>query len=141
MTQIFNKKSFKKLRQKLRNESPPAETILWQRLRRKQIRDLKFHRQYGIGNSVVDFYCPEIKLVIEVDGDTHYQPGALPKDLLRSNKLQELGLVVLRFDNNDVYDNLSGVMDKIYEVANNFLTPSNLPAGRQAPPFKKGEQR
>jgi len=124
MPHLFNKPIHKQLRQKLRNESPQAEIILWRKLRGLQIRGLKFHRQYGIGSYIVDFYCPEIELVIEIDGDTHYQPDAKMNDELRNKKLAESNLKLLRFDNNDIYRNIRGVLDKIYEVVNNSLNPS-----------------
>ena len=131
MTEIFNKNCYKRLRQKLRKEIPRAEIILWNRLRRKQIANLKFHRQYSIGNFIVDFYCPEIKLVVELDGDTHFSDNHQEKDRLRDDKLKRLGLNILRFNNNDVYHNLAGVIDKIYEM---IQTPPNLP-------FRKGEEK
>lgn len=138
MTQIFNQSQFKAIRQKLRNESPRAEYILWQKLRRRQVRGLKFHRQYGICNYVVDFYCPEIKFVIEVDGDTHYDPEAIKKDSMRTDKLRDYGLIVFRFDNNEIYNNIQNVVASIFEkvndlLANNSLTPPSLP-------FQKGEE-
>ncbi|MFA6526598.1 MAG: endonuclease domain-containing protein [Candidatus Buchananbacteria bacterium] len=123
MPYIFNKPIQKQLRQKLLSESPRAEIILWQKLRGRQIRGLKFHRQYGIGNFIVDFYCPEIELVIEVDGDTHYRPDAVINDELRTKIISASNLKVLRFDNNDIYRNIERVLDRIYEVVNLSLNP------------------
>jgi len=75
--------------------------------------------------------------VIEVDGDTHYDPETIKKDLMRTDKLMDYGLIVLRFDNNEIYNNIQNVLDAIYEVVNNAmksnLTPPNLP-------FQKGEE-
>lgn len=123
MTQIFNTSENKQLRQKLRNESPKAEVRLWNKLRGRQVLGLKFHRQYSIERFVVDFYCPKIKLVIEVDGDTHYRPEAIVNDHIRSDEFKRLGLSIIRFDNNDIYNNLSGVLDRVYEAVN-ALNPS-----------------
>jgi very-short-patch-repair endonuclease len=138
MTQIFNKAIYKKLRQKLRNESPSAERVLWQKLRRNQVRGLRFHRQYGINNFVADFYCPEIRLVIELDGGTHFLPGIEVKDDQRNKRMEKLGLKILRFTNTDVYQNINEVMDEIYftinDLSNNSLTPSNSP-------FRKGGEK
>jgi very-short-patch-repair endonuclease len=72
MTKIFNKSSEKLKRQQLRNNLTPAELILWSRLRGKQIYNCKFRRQYSIDYFVIDFYAPEIKLAIEVDGESHF---------------------------------------------------------------------
>lgn len=119
MSRVFNQKNYKTIRQKLRNEAPSAEKVLWEKIRRRQINDLKFHRQYGIANFIVDFYCPKISLVIELDGDTHRQLGEPEKDQLREKRLKELSLKILRFNNNDIYHNLGGVIDKIYEIISN----------------------
>jgi very-short-patch-repair endonuclease len=131
MTKIFNCLKFKKLRQKLRKEMPRAEIIFWEKIRRRQINGLKFHRQYSIGKYVVDFYCPLAKLVIELDGDTHFNDEYKSKDLLRDKNLNNLGLSILRFNNNDIYYNLEGVIDVVYEKVK---TPPNLP-------FVKGEEK
>ncbi|HLB95733.1 MAG TPA: DUF559 domain-containing protein [Patescibacteria group bacterium] len=72
MIKIFNNKSHKILRQTLRHNIPAPEKVLWQKLRAKQIFGYKFRRQYGINQYVVDFYCPQTRLAIEIDGDTHY---------------------------------------------------------------------
>ncbi|MBI5765968.1 DUF559 domain-containing protein, partial [Candidatus Falkowbacteria bacterium] len=72
MTQIFNKNNKKELRKKLRNEMPSAEKVLWQKIRKKQIHNHRFRRQVSIGTFVVDFYCPELNLVIEADGANHF---------------------------------------------------------------------
>ncbi len=116
MTQIFNQKDYKTLRQKLRKEIPRAEKILWSRIRRKQINNLRFFRQYSIENYIVDFYCPQINLVIEIDGDTHFTDEAVEKDKIRDERMKSLDLNVLRFNNNDIYYNIVNVMDRIYEV-------------------------
>lgn len=72
MTQIFNQTKSKKIRKILRNETTSSENVLWQKLRKRQVGGLRFRRQVSIDNSIVDFYCPEINLVIEVDGNTHF---------------------------------------------------------------------
>ncbi len=69
--QIYNRQEVKEKRQSLRRGRPPAEVILWQRLRGEQIAGYKFRRQFSIGAYIVDFYCPRARLVIEIDGPTH----------------------------------------------------------------------
>ncbi len=64
MTKVFNRYSEKKKRQHLRDEMPRAEVLLWSKLRGRQMADLKFRRQFGVGTFVIDFYCPEAKLAV-----------------------------------------------------------------------------
>ncbi|MBI5765977.1 DUF559 domain-containing protein, partial [Candidatus Falkowbacteria bacterium] len=68
---IYNNKNQNKIRKRLRKESPRAEQVLWQYLKNKKVHNQKFRRQASIGKYVVDFYCPKLKLVIEVDGGSH----------------------------------------------------------------------
>ncbi len=69
----------------------------------------RFRRQFIIGNYIADFYCHEAKLVIEVDGSQHYEPEGLQNDALRTAYMEEQGLMVIRFANNEVMKNFSGV--------------------------------
>ena len=92
----------------LRKNMTLAEKKLWY----DYLRDFKYrvHRQRPIDNFIVDFYCPQLKLVIEVDGDSHYTENAQECDRQRTEILQGYGLKVIRFNNNDVLDNLAGVV-------------------------------
>ena len=112
MTEIFNKNYQKELRRKLRKAPVRAEKELWQQLRNKRT-GYKFKRQFGIGINIVDFYCPRLRLVIEVDGATHSTDEEIKFDKERQNYLEELGLVVLRYNNYDVYNNLERVVGSI----------------------------
>jgi very-short-patch-repair endonuclease len=89
---LFNRFSDNSKRKELRLNMPKAEVVLWSRLKGKQLKGLKFRRQYGVGPYVVDFCCPELKLVIEVDGGSHFEPGA--RERTRS---VSLGLASLDF--------------------------------------------
>ena len=91
----------------------PQEIILWSRLRRNQIMGYKFRRQHSIGNYIVDFYCPEKKLIIEIDGLQHKREKDLRYDAKRTGYFNSLGIKVLRFWNNEVLTNLEGVLDTI----------------------------
>jgi very-short-patch-repair endonuclease len=93
---------------KLRKNATRVETILWKQLRAKRIDGLKFRRQQPIDEFIVDFVCFEKKLIIELDGGQHAQ--AREKDCERDKKLLEKGYTVLRFWNNEVLENLSGVL-------------------------------
>ncbi len=90
-----------------------AEIILWSKLKGKQLKDLKFRRQYGINNYVGDFYCPELKLAIELDGDVHGYTSRIAYDKQRQREIEVLGIKVLRYTNNDVIKNLESVLSDI----------------------------
>jgi very-short-patch-repair endonuclease len=92
-----------------------AEKSLWSRIRAKQLKGYQFYRQRIIGNYIVDFYCAKAKLVIELDGGQHYSNKGLEKDRIRDDYIKEQKLKVLRFSDRDVFENLNGVVEKIYE--------------------------
>jgi len=96
---VFNQRIQKSKRSQLRSDCSKAEQILWRYLSRSQL-GVKFRRQHGIGVYIADFYCPEKKLVIEVDGDSHYQESGKLHDRIRDNFFVEQGLIILRFINN-----------------------------------------
>ncbi len=133
MYQIFNKKETSEFRKKLRKESTPQEIILWSRLRRKAL-GYKFRRQHAIGGYIVDFFCSEKNLVIEIDGWQHKE--AVEYDEERTRYLESLGLKVLRFWNNEINGNLEGVILKVEESLKNNSSASQaqlLPlAGEEA---------
>ena len=96
---------------------PATEIILWSELQGKRLNGLKFRRQYGVGPYVVDFYCPKLKLAIEVDGDSQFEDGAEEKDIKRQKYIENHGIKFFRCTNTDVYENLGGVIeDLLYEV-------------------------
>ena len=117
MTQSFNQHEHKPTRQRLRAAMPPAEAILWSYLNGRKLLDCKFRRQYGIGPYIVDFYSAEIKLAIELDGETHYVPGKKESDRGRDETIRSYGIQILRFLNSDVYENLDGVWEAIAREA------------------------
>src|SRR6266487_4234680 len=86
----------------LRRESTEAERILWQLIRDRQIAGAKFRRQYQHGRYVLDFFCVERRLAIEVDGSQHYTPEGIDRDLRRTAYLTNCGVRVLRFTNVEV---------------------------------------
>lgn len=97
----------------LRKMQTKAEQILWKELRNSQVCNLKFRRQHPFDNYILDFYNHKMKLVIEVDGEVHNDPEVAAYDKLRTNNLNETGLTVLRFTNNEVESNLEIVLQKI----------------------------
>jgi very-short-patch-repair endonuclease len=113
MTQLFNKTTEKLKRQQLRRNMTKAEAIIWQKLRCKQIETCKFRNQYSVDRFVLDFYSPEIKLAIEIDGESHFQEEAAQYDHERQIFIESTGINFLRFTNNQVYENLNGVLEII----------------------------
>ncbi|MEW6377857.1 MAG: endonuclease domain-containing protein [Thermodesulfobacteriota bacterium] len=107
-------KQLKPLSQRLRKHMTDAESLLWSKLRRKQLKDYQFYRQKTIGEYIVDFYCPKANLVIELDGSQHYSEDGKRKDQLRDDVLAKMGLNILRFSDRDVFENISGVMERIW---------------------------
>jgi len=99
----------------LRQRNTEAEQKLWSLLRNRQLKGKKFRRQHAIANYVVDFYCNECKLVIELDGKFHTDAEARGYDATRTALLKEVGITVLRFWNDEVIVDPSKVLGKISE--------------------------
>ena len=110
---IHNERDQKLLRQTLRNNATSAEAILWRALKGKQVEGLKFRRQFGVGPYVIDFYCPEIRLGIELDGGVHKESYTKEYDEMRTEFLAENRIRVLRFENEVVYNNVEGIIEAI----------------------------
>jgi very-short-patch-repair endonuclease len=106
-------KGLKEFSRELRREMTEAETALWWKIRKRQLKNRQFYRQRIVGNYIVDFYCPEGKLVIEIDGSQHYSEPGKEKDRLRDKHMADLGLKVLRFSAREVMENLEGVLEVI----------------------------
>ena len=111
--------------QALRKKATPAEQMLWEALRSRRFKGLKFRFQHPVETFVLDFYCPACKLVLELDGGIHENPEVAVHDALRTAWLETNGYRVIRFRNEDVYTNLPGVLEKIAYVA--MPLPQNPP--------------
>jgi len=116
-------KNLKPNARELRKNQTDAERKLWSRIRRRQLDGYLFNRQKVIGHYIVDFYCHQAKLVIEVDGGQHFMDEGVKDDLQRDAYLKKLGLHVMRFNNLDVLKNIEGVGKVILEYLSN-LKPS-----------------
>ena len=92
-----------------------AEKLLWSKIRRKQLKGFQFYRQKIIGNYIADFYCPELKLVIEVDGGQHYSAEGRESDRMRDAYLTGAGITVVRFSDGDVLTKLEAVLEEIWK--------------------------
>lgn len=121
----------------LRNGMTPCEKILWQRLKGKYLLDYKFRRQHPIYKYIVDFYCHQLRLVIEVDGSVHSSVDAVEYDSNRTKELEEFGLQVLRFSNDEVSFNTEYVIaiikakiEEIVDLPPGLPLPLNPPEGR-----------
>ena len=112
---LCNDPTTKSKRRCLRKNATGAEQKLWSILRNRQMAGLKFFRQYSAGPYILDFYCPELRLAIEVDGGQHADLYGQEHDVHRDSYLTELDIRVIRFWNNDVLQNIDGVWKMIKE--------------------------
>ena len=97
----------------LRKNMTLAELILWKKLKDRKVFKVKFRRQHPIDIFIVDFYCHELKLVIEIDGEIHSEYETKEYDLGRTAELEKYGIIVLRFSNNQVIHHIDYVINKI----------------------------
>ena len=114
---LYNNAKLKTRRRELRKNQTDAEKIMWRYLRRKTMEGLKFFRQYGIGPYTIDFYCPQIRLAIEIDGGQHAENSGLAKDAARTKYLEKENIGLIRFWNNEVLKQTEAVVEKIREIA------------------------
>ncbi len=116
----LNKEILKRCRES-RQEPTAAEERLWAFLKNRQLCGLKFRRQHPLEGYVLDFYCKEANLCVELDGSGHLDPDQEKYDQERTHSLQALGIRVIRFWNNDVFTHIDIVLDEIVKAA----TPSS----------------
>ena len=103
------------LRRKLRSNPTNAKMLMWRVLRKKQT-GFRFRRQHPIGRYIVDFYCPEVRLVIEVDGDVHSLEASVEYDEIRDEFIRAQDYEILRVTNNEVLTNMSMVFALIKDI-------------------------
>jgi very-short-patch-repair endonuclease len=113
----------KQRRRDLRRNQTEAEKTFWSQVRNRQFRSLRFFRQYSIGPYVLDFYCPKTSIAVELDGGQHAWDERREYDTLRADYLKAHEIEVMRFWNNDVLQNIKGVLARIEEK----IISSNLP--------------
>jgi len=111
MKPIHNKSYLKQYRTSLRNKSTPAEAFLWNYLKKSQLDGRKFRRQHSIDQYIVDFFCYEESLAIELDGEIHNM--RIEEDEIRDAYLKSKGIKVIRFENRFVFEHLDQVLDDI----------------------------
>ena len=111
----------------LRNNPNKAEYILWQSLKGKQVKAYDFHRQKPLLFYIVDFYCPKLKLAIEVDGSIHIKEDRIIHDIIRSDELSDYGVKILRFSNEEVLSDVKKVIEEIKEwISNKDVPPTGF---------------
>ncbi|MBM4307724.1 MAG: endonuclease domain-containing protein [Deltaproteobacteria bacterium] len=110
---LRNDPTLKPRRRELRRNQTDAEKALWAQLRNKQFYGIKFFRQYSIGPYILDFCCPTIKLVVELDGGQHNQPENRVYDETRSEYLKTKGIEVVRFWDNEVLLDMESVLTEL----------------------------
>ena len=106
----------------LRHNLTNGEQLLWSKLRAHRMHGLKFRRQHVIGSYIVDFVCLKARLIVEVDGESHFEDGREAADTQRDAHLASQGLRVLRFGNHNVLTNISGVAGAIAEELENLTS-------------------
>ena len=108
---VYYNPRLKELARKLRKNMTLAEVLLWNQLKRKKMNGYDFHRQKPINNYIVDFFCPKLKLIIEIDGESHIYRGN--EDIKRQDILESLGFHFLRFADIDVKKSMIDVLTSI----------------------------
>ena len=112
---VYNDQFLKRRRKGLRKNQTDAERIVWNLVRGKKINGYKFFRQYSVGPYILDFYCSELRLSLEIDGGQHNEPARREYDSVRTAYLAGENIRELRFWNSEVMNNLDGVYEKILE--------------------------
>ena len=118
----------------LRKNMTDSESVLWSRVRRKQLMDIQFYRQKSIGRYVVDFFAPRVRLVVEVDGSQHMEGDQPQRDQRRDEYFAGLDFKVLRFNSREVLIETDAVVEVIFRAIKEQLN-SQIPP---RPPFSKG---
>ena len=109
----------KEYSKKLRHEMTDAEKMLWQKIRRRQLKGYQFFRQKPIGKYIVDFYCPKARLIIEIDGGQHYEEHNQAEDKKRDAELNLIGFKVVRYTNLDIIKNFNSAVEDILKILPN----------------------
>lgn len=113
--QVHNVPELKEFRKNLRNNATSQEQLLWNKLRNSGLNGCKFRRQHSVGDFILDFYCAEHKLAIELDGNHHLAEEHKLNDEARTAFLNEMNIRVLRFSNKEIETNIDGVLNAIID--------------------------
>ncbi|MBX7149326.1 endonuclease domain-containing protein [bacterium] len=131
---FYNNLKMKQRRRALRKSMTIHERILWSKLKNGQIERLRFFRQYSVGAYVLDFYCPKLRLCVELDGSQHLQEDNIKYDQARTDYLNSRCIRVMRFFNSDVNINLDGILEEIYQMMKSNPLPGEVTHPFPLPP-------
>lgn len=121
MSKHFNRPELKQRRRQLRQDQTYAEKVMWSQLRNRLFLGIKFKRQYSVDNYVIDFYAPELKLAIELDGTIHNEPEQIEYDKIRQAQIEKLGIKFIRITNEELLSNPNKTFSKIENKAQNLI--------------------
>ena len=124
MTKHYNKKKEQEKRRSLRTNMTYCEKIVWMHLRKRQL-GYRFLRQYSVDSFVIDFYCPELKLAIELDGDVHEIPEQKKYDKARQKYLEAFGIKFIRIKNEEFLGNPNKAFNRIEEKISSIVQNKN----------------
>ena len=116
MNKIYYNPKLKELARQLRNNSTKSEIKLWRHLKGKQLSGYDFHRQKPIDNYIIDFFSSKLMIAIELDGYTHGFEEVFERDKKKEQRLNEIGITVLRYRDDDVMNNIEGVLENIKDL-------------------------
>ena len=119
-TRAYNKPSLKRNRRELRTNGTPAEAALWRMLKGKAVEGLTFRRQFSVGDHILDFYCPALRLAIELDGNVHANGVTAERDFIRDEDLRKrYRIEIFRFENRMVFEHPQQILNSIKAYAEN----------------------
>jgi len=120
--EYYNSGNMKETRKKLRNNATKHEKIMWEKLKGSKFMWLKFRRQHSVWRYILDFYCPKLKIWIELDWNHHLEKEIIEYDDIRTEYLESDWIKIYRFSNYEVENNLENILIKIkQEIQNNIL--------------------
>jgi len=123
----INSRELKRIiRRDLRHNMTPSEARMWKALKSKNIEGVVFRRQFSVGPYVLDFYCPQLKLCIEVDGGVHDSYEAYRKDCLRTKYLNRLGIEVVRYKNRELLVGLDQIVAELKSIVRGRMDEMGL---------------
>jgi len=128
---LYQNKILKDRRKELRNNATEAEKILWENLKHNKLDGLKFTRQYSAGPYILDFYCPKLRLGIELDGGYHKEREAMLYDTDRTDFLKGANIKLIRFWNDEIINNIKMVLGRIYNETLECRPPLKIRGGRE----------
>ena len=123
MMRHFNKPEMKETRRYLRRKQTYCEKLIWMYLRNRRFLGCKFRRQYSVDSFVIDFYCPELKLAIEIDGEIHELDEQMIKDKTRQEYLESYGIHFLRIRNDALLGHPDREFKRIEDVIKKLSRP------------------